>query len=277
MCTFLKIMKTKKKQRNLSFYYLIIIVFITLCSCKGKDNERKQIVRQIMTEWKGKTIIFPENVTCKVLRRDTVVLDLFQKPYKILMYVDSAGCTSCSLRIFEWKRIIMEADSIAPNQIGFLFYFHPNNLRELDFLLISNNFDYPVFIDENNLINSLNNFPDDMTFQTFLLDNDNKVLGIGNPTRSPGIWELYKKTITGDEQEKKGIETRVEVIESNIKIPGLEIGKISQAVFVLRNTGSAPLIISDIQTSCGCVVPDWDKSPVEPKKETEIMVEIKPE
>lgn len=196
-------MKTKKKPRSVNFYYLTIIISIILCSCEGKDNERRLIIKQVLAEWKGKTVVFPDNVTSQVMGRDTVAPDLFQKPYKILMYIGSAGCTSCMLRMYEWKTIIKEADSIAPNQIGFLFYFHPNNLEELDLLLVNNQFDCPVFIDERNSIDSLNHFPEDMSFQTFLLDKDNKVLGVGNPSINQGIWKYYKQTITNEKQNKK--------------------------------------------------------------------------
>lgn len=62
-------------------------------------------------------------------------------------------------------------------------------------MLKRDRFDYPVFIDENNQINSLNHFPDKPELQCFLLDKDNKVLLIGNPVLNPKVWELYKQTI----------------------------------------------------------------------------------
>jgi len=268
-------METKNKGRNISFCYFIIIIFVLLCSCK--ESEKRLIIRQILKEWRGKTIIFPEDITCKVMGRDTVATDLFQKPYKILLYVDTVGCTSCKLQMLEWKKIIMEADSIAPNQIGFLFFFYPKNPEELDILMIRTRFNYPVFIDERNAIDSLNHFPKDMTFQSFLLDQDNKVLGVGNPSFNPKIWKLYKHLITVTRQKEKTAKTSVKVLESNMKISGMEVGKVSQVIFVLKNTGFSHLIISDIKSSCGCTVPDWDKSPIAPQKDAEIRVEIKPE
>ena len=32
--------------------------------------------------------------------------------------------------------------------------------------------------------------------------------------------------------------------------------------YVVKNTGSAPLIIQNAQPSCGCTVPDWSKTPI---------------
>ncbi len=38
-----------------------------------------------------------------------------------------------------------------------------------------------------------------------------------------------------------------------------------ETVFNYENTGSAPLVITDIKSSCGCTVPsDWSKDPLQP-------------
>ncbi|HEX8659156.1 MAG TPA: DUF1573 domain-containing protein, partial [Hymenobacter sp.] len=37
-------------------------------------------------------------------------------------------------------------------------------------------------------------------------------------------------------------------------------------VFKFKNTGTAPLIISNIGVSCGCTTPEWTKDPVLPGK-----------
>lgn len=56
-----------------------------------------------------------------------------------------------------------------------------------------------------------------------------------------------------------------------------DFGKISQGTpvtytFSFTNTGSAPLIISNIQSTCGCTVPEYSKTPVKPGEEGIIKV-----
>ena len=41
-------------------------------------------------------------------------------------------------------------------------------------------------------------------------------------------------------------------------------GDIVTHVFSFVNEGSAPLVISDISTPCGCTVPEWSKEPIAP-------------
>lgn len=44
----------------------------------------------------------------------------------------------------------------------------------------------------------------------------------------------------------------------------INAGADGNAVFEFKNTGNAPLIISSVTKSCGCIVPDWESKPVHP-------------
>jgi hypothetical protein len=44
----------------------------------------------------------------------------------------------------------------------------------------------------------------------------------------------------------------------------LSLKKEAQTSFQFTNSGSTPLVIFDVMTSCGCTVPEWTKSPVNP-------------
>lgn len=42
--------------------------------------------------------------------------------------------------------------------------------------------------------------------------------------------------------------------------------------FVVKNTGNAPLILTNVQSSCGCTTPSWTKEPIAPGKTGKIDV-----
>ena len=42
--------------------------------------------------------------------------------------------------------------------------------------------------------------------------------------------------------------------------------------FFVKNTGTAPLIISHVLTTCGCAQPEWSRNPIEPGKEGFVIV-----
>lgn len=43
-------------------------------------------------------------------------------------------------------------------------------------------------------------------------------------------------------------------------------------VFEFKNIGDAPLVIENVYSSCGCTIPEWTKTPVEPGSSGEIQV-----
>lgn len=47
-------------------------------------------------------------------------------------------------------------------------------------------------------------------------------------------------------------------------------------VFIVKNTGSAPLVITRVVSSCGCTTPEFTKEPIAPGKTGEIKVIYNP-
>lgn len=46
----------------------------------------------------------------------------------------------------------------------------------------------------------------------------------------------------------------------------------AEYTFIFFNTGNEPLIISNVSSTCGCTIPQWDKKPVMPGKHGSIKV-----
>ncbi len=44
--------------------------------------------------------------------------------------------------------------------------------------------------------------------------------------------------------------------------------------FVFKNTGKVPLIITKVNSSCGCTTPAWDKEPVKPRAKGKVVVKF---
>lgn len=135
-------------------------------------------------------------------------------------------------------------------------------------------FTHPVCFDEEDAFNKLNKLPTDMTFQTFLLDKDNKVVAIGNPIHNPKVKELYLKIILGDKAPEQAnvSQTDIRLGETSVDMGTFDWRKEQTAVFTLTNTGESPLVIIDVATSCGCVSASYSKEPVQPGKEISLNV-----
>jgi hypothetical protein len=196
---------------------LLLFLILSVIACKDKNRMDAQ---QIVGEWVGKEIRIPDNVLCAVMGKDTV-LDacqaLMDAEYKVLLYVDSSGCSSCRLNLFQWETLMSESDSLFRGKLNFLFFFQPKSKNELSILFRQEKFNHPVFIDMKNTINRLNHFPAKPEYQCFLLDKANKVQIIGNPTLNPKIWDFYKQIITGEISDKPSV-TTVEPQQTEIEL-----------------------------------------------------------
>lgn len=263
---------------NSTTYKVCMIFFLVTGSVSCKKDAKKAEAEKIVTEWIGREIIFPTDIQCTYLGQDTVCPDR-DASYKILLYTDSTGCTSCKLQLYKWNTFIEEVDSLIPGQVSFHFYFQPKDEKELKFLLRRDHFKQAVYMDRGNKLYEANKLPDNMSHQCFLLDKDNKVLLIGNPTLNPQIWDLYKQIIMGEEntEQEDILYSTVEVEQAEIELQDTQMHETATGIFILKNTGDVPLLIKDISASCGCTIPEWDKRPIKPGEKTEIKVKVTPD
>ena len=270
--------KNNRDTNQKQLLWIVLIVAFSLSSCK--ENKRREEVARIVNEWIGKEIKFPENIPCYVLGKDTLPEfcdDNFHKEYKILLYVDSAGCSDCRLNLFEWKQVIEETNNLFPDKVGFLLFFQPKSVAEMTDLFLRNSFEYPVFMDTIGSINRLNRFPQAMQHQCYLLDEDNKVLALGNPATNIQIWELYKQIISDEKETEPRILTAIEVDKTIHDYGNIRKGSTNSTDFTIHNTGTNPLVIYRISVACGCTNVIWDKQPISPGQSTTIRVEMTPE
>lgn len=241
-----------------------------LASC---SESREEAMLRLVNEWKDKSVIIPVRSVFTVQGKDVVDFNYRDAEYKILVYTDSVGCTSCKLQLPKWKRMIAEVDSLTGGRVPFLFYFHPKDSKELRFYLRRDNFTYPVCFEEDDYINRLNRFPSDMTFQTMLLNKENKVVAIGSPVLNPKIKDLYLEIITGKKRvgADKSV-TTVSMDQSEKNFGNIPLNEKREHIFKLVNTGNKPLVIYDVVTSCGCTKAEYGKEPVRPGETLELKV-----
>ena len=248
---------------------LIMCVWM-LASC---EESREEAMLRLVNEWNGKEIKFPSRSVFTIQGKDTVDFEFGNADYKVVTYVDSMGCTSCKLQLPRWKKLVAEVDSLTDGRVPFLFYFHPKDMKELRYLTRRDDFTYPVCFDEKDELNRLNQFPTDMTFQTFLLDKDNKVVAMGNPVLNPKVKELYLNLVTGSHSSKSSKQTtQVSVNQTELDFGTFPKEEKQEGSFVLTNTGNGLLVIQDIITSCGCTKVEYSKEPVRPGGTLEVKV-----
>lgn len=240
------------------------------------ESERLEVLLQ---QWNGKEIFFPKNLSFMEYGEKRVDFDISKGKYKIVHYVDSAGCTSCKLNLKQWDEFIFYMDSVTGHTVPCLFYIHTKQKRELKIALKENGFDYPVCLDMENEFYRLNKFPMTPLLQTFLLDENNRIVGMGDPVRNPHIKELYLNLISGKrrKQEMEQARTTVELSSKEIDFGTFLWEEKQDTVVRLINIGDKPLVVYNIATSCGCTVVDYSKQPARPGESLNLKVSFEAE
>jgi hypothetical protein len=90
-----------------------------------------------------------------------LIYNIYGRNYKIVLYIDSLGCTDCRLKLSEWNKIMREADSVFTRKPEFVFFFQTKKKdeKELQFIFRQNGFRHPVFVDKDNKTGKQNSFP----------------------------------------------------------------------------------------------------------------------
>ena len=253
------------------------LFLLALTSCGAGDK-----TKTLYEEWIDKEIIFPSEMTFTVQMKDTVSFPLSMDSYKILLHVDSTGCTDCKLKqLGGWKDMEALTDSLVKDKVQFLYVFSPDRMNYVAYNLRVHDFNFPVCIDPQDSLGILNQFPEDENFHTFLLDKDNRVLAIGNPIYSTRIRDLYLNIIQGKatppvaSEEKEPNYTEISVPETEVDFGACDWQKEHTAVFKIRNTGQKLLVVHEVKTSCGCLEADYTKAPVKPGGEAEVRLTFK--
>ena len=116
------------------------------------------------------------------------------KPFKIIVYVDSADCVPCKFPTYEVKNFVTKTLDYSSDNVAFIFIFNAGNEPVLNDFLEDYGFSLPFCIDESEF-HSQNGIPKNEQTNGLLLDENNRIIIIGNPIQNSDFQELYIRTI----------------------------------------------------------------------------------
>ena len=258
----------------MNYKWIIWVALVLFSSCK--EGKKEQFAR-LVQEWQGKEIVFPQDMAFTRFVTEPVDYRIPDAEYKVLVYFDSVGCTSCKLQLPKWQKLIAHVDSATNGNIPFIFVFQSKDDRELRYILKRDNFDRPVCIDRNNRFDELNQFPQDITFQTFLLDKDNKVKVIGNPVHNLAVRDLYLKQIIGIQYQEALPKTTLETDKAEYDLGTVKEGTTKKQTVTVRNTGTNVFKLKGFTTSCDCTEATCDWKELQPGESGTVTVSYEAE
>ncbi len=172
------------------YRYLLLIIMLTT-ACELKFHKAIKIPPKIQSIQYCGGLTFKDSVIYneKILKKNTL---------NILYAIDSTGCSGCKLQLDKWKLFIEKVHSNKNHNAHFIFIIQAKDIEELKYILINEDFRYPVYLDEHNCFirtnpHSANN--------VFLLDKMNKIIYEGNPIENNKTEDIYLSIIEKYNQE----------------------------------------------------------------------------
>lgn len=246
-------------------YIILALVGLILWSCSTDKSDYAKLV----AEWQGKEIVFPEIMT-DVITGDTI--NFADADFTILTYVDSAGCTSCQMKLPLWAEFISRVDSFMNVDVNLIYIVNTNDKESLSKTIACDTFRHSVIYDPADEFNKMNHFPTREILRTVMLNASNKVIVMGNPVVNPAIAQLYIDIITGNKLfDSDGLEF-LEVDNAYIDVGEINIGDTIRQIFSVHNTGKTPIMIDKVLSSCLCLETQTETSIIEPNKSIQVNV-----
>ena len=123
-------------------YLLLCTITITSCSRTVKLNQE-------LFQLQSQKIVLPiTQMKTYVNGRDTVLLNLDSCRLKLVVYSDSTECSTCMVeKIHVWDSLLLKTMKYEP-QFKIFFIFSPTKKQrhDVEFLLRTRQFSYPVFL-----------------------------------------------------------------------------------------------------------------------------------
>ena len=170
----------------------VCLFFVTLLACRdGRGISEELSVLQ------SQPIVLPQEKDVVIHNADTV-FNIRGNKLKYIIYNDSLACTSCMINnLISWNPLI-EYSKNYKGGLVFYFIFSPaqKDLRLINMFIKNSEFKYRIIVDERKTFARLNpHLPKNHLLHSFLLDENDNVILVGNPLRNKKIEEIFYKIV----------------------------------------------------------------------------------
>lgn len=164
------------------FAYSIVVLF----SCNPHEKEYMNIERMQI----GKTTIPYDKMECWASDSILNVSPWKNAKYKLIHYIDSASCSSCYLQKVKINEFLFLMEKISNDEFYNVIIITPGSKtkKDLEHLFLEKLIPQTIFIDSANIFLRKNpHIPSETKYHTFLVDEDDKIVLVGNPITNKKI------------------------------------------------------------------------------------------
>lgn len=168
----------------------ILIISFLIISCGSKESRLLREAKKLY----GKQIVLPSEYESLSISGIPDITDEMHKRYKIVTYIDSSSCSECAFKIVkQWDELLKDIPAHA--DVGFIPVMYPYNKEEIGKLLELYAIEWPLLYDVRNEFIAKNRLKVLARNKTFLLDENNRIIVVGEPLNAAPLWDVYKKAM----------------------------------------------------------------------------------
>ena len=161
-----------------------------VCLCAGKCVDIEEKISSLQSQ---PIKLCLDEMRCRNKYGDTIVVDSVKPRYRMVVYVDSSACSPCTLdKMFVWNESIKKARRQGSMlKHVFIVAPKPEQIEDAYLSIESNGLDSPVYVDTAYAFRKANpHLPEERMYHSFLLDEKDSVVIVGNPIENPKIDSL---------------------------------------------------------------------------------------
>lgn len=168
---------------------IVLLCLLTIASTGCKKARLRAQLKELM----GSTIVLPEKISCVYDGEVFPMPESLRSKAKLIVYIDSSDCTGCRLsKLIQYSTF---AESLQAWNIPFFVLMAPQKGKkeEVTELILSYDYPFPVFLDDNMVYLDTNlqyaGMPSSL--YTVLVDDDCRPVLIGDPLSSDAMYKLF--------------------------------------------------------------------------------------
>ena len=172
--------------------FFSIIAGLLLCVACAENNENKKKLEGKINSFKQTAINLPDNMLAQNCDENTPAdTGLLRRPLKMIVYLNNEGCQNCKMQSLSHIYMFMLENEAFKN-FAVIIILNPVDVEEAKKTLADMNFKRTVFFDLDGSFERLNpHLPAEELFHTFLMNEKNEVILVGNPVHNEKLKKLY--------------------------------------------------------------------------------------
>lgn len=174
---------------RLSIIVILLMIFV-VSGCRSSEDGVKDKIRRMQSQ----TVEIPFNkFSCWINDSLQTICPWENADMKLVVYIDSTQCSKCSLKqMYLWDDFV-KLENKYKDRFEIFFIMHTNsvNVQSLASLFHLTQLNHPMYIDCMGAFEKKNpHIPSEQMYHTFLLDEKNNVILVGNPLFNPKVEEM---------------------------------------------------------------------------------------